>query len=95
MYVNKKELTEDELVKVLKGTDIISSTHSEDHPKFAEFRNNIEEMGFIKTVRNYWNGDEVISPFTLNGVEFLKGDKFPSGAAIKMHLEMKRKYGRF
>lgn len=94
IYRGKESLTEEELVKVLRGEDIVRIGCSDDHPEFTKFRDNIEEMGFIKTMRNCWNGDEVISPFTLNGVIFRKGDRFPSAGAMSYHLEFRKKYGK-
>ena len=87
MYQNRKELTEDELVKVLKGEDICSSIGSDDHDEFKRLRNQLEEEGYIKTERGWWNGDSVLKDFTLNGAKFKKGEQFPSGAAIRSYVK--------
>lgn len=83
---------EEDLIKVLKGYDKIISHGSEDHPEFTKLRNSLEESGYIKTVRNHWNGDTVLKPFTLNGLRFKKGEKFCCGCAMKGHIEIGIKY---
>ena len=88
-FRHKETLTEEELVKVLKGEDRCSSVHSEDHPEFAALRDKLEEQGFIKTQRNCWNGDTVLRPFSLNRKRFKKGDRFVSASPMKYEL---RKY---
>ena len=90
-YQNKDILTDEELVKALKYNGNISSMSSDDHPEFKILRNKLEEQGYIKTQRNWWNGDSVLKPFTLNGVKFKKNEQFPSGAAIKYTVQSKRK----
>lgn len=91
MYDRKDKLTHEELIKILRGKDRCSSTWSEDHPEFAKLRNLLEEQGFIHTSRNSWNGDYVQKPFTLNGHEFKKGEKFPCGSAMGISFEVSRK----
>lgn len=89
-YATQKEGESDEdfLVRKLKHPDpIATSTSSDDHPEFKKLRNQLEESGYIKTERGWWNGDRVLKKFYLNDVEFKKGYKFPSGAAIKYNLE--------
>ncbi len=90
MYAGKKNLTDDELVKVLKGEDRWKSTRSDDHPEFKKLRNELESQGYIKTQRAWWNGDEVLKPFTLNGYKFFKNEKFPCSAAITGHMKYHR-----
>lgn len=64
------------------------STHgTTDHPSFAALRNHLESRGFIEVERSFWNGDRVLVPFKLNGHLFEKGEKFPSGGAMKGHLK--------
>lgn len=80
-------LTPDELLKVLKGEDIIRTTGSDDHPQFKELRNELEDKGFISCQRGWWNGDRVIKPFVFNGKKFKKDEQFPSASAMKGHLK--------
>lgn len=94
LYDDKTELTDEELIKVLKGEGHCSSIHSEDHPKFVELREKLGKQGYIKIERGWWNGDRVQKPFTLNGVEFVVGEQFSCGCAMKIHLEVARKYRR-
>ena len=94
IFDHQDNLTNEELVKVLRGEDRCSSISSEDHPEFAKFRNQLEADGYIRTERRWHNGDVVIKRFILNDVEFGIGDKFPCGSAMKIHLDVERKYGR-
>jgi len=93
MYDNipLNELTPEQLIKILKGEDRCRSLSNHDHPEFAELRNKLEAEGFIKCQRNWWNGDRVLKPFTLNGARFRKNEKFCCGAAIKHDVEQKQK----
>lgn len=79
---------EDRVIMALKGHKHVS-IRSEDHPKFAELRNELGEKGFIKIERRWWNGDTVIKPFTLNGKRFKKGEMFGCGAAMSFDLGIK------
>jgi hypothetical protein len=85
-------LTPDEVLRILKGTDKITSVFSRDHPEFDRFREQLGVEGYIKIERGWWNGDRVLKPFTLNGVEFEVGEQFSSACAMKHHLEFARKY---
>jgi len=87
-----ESLTPDELMKVLKGEDIITSAFSKDHPEFDRFREQLGVEGYISIERGWWNGDRVLKPFTLNGVKFEVGDQFSSACAMKHHLEFAKKY---
>jgi hypothetical protein len=81
------ESTEAFLIRKLKNPEpIMTSTSSEDHPEFTKLRDKLEELKFITTQRNSWNGDRVIKPFYLNDVKFKKGDKFCCAAAITWDL---------
>ena len=91
-HVPADELTNEQLIKILKGEDRCSSTSSKDHPDFASLRDRLEGEGYIKTERGWWNGDRVTTPFKLNGVLFRRDDRFPSGAAMKHHIEFKRRH---
>ena len=91
MYAGKKLVTEEELIKILKGLDRCSTTWNEDHPEFKKLRDYLEDKGYIQTQRNYWNGDRVKKPFTLNEYKFNTGEAFPCSAAMSMHLKLKKK----
>jgi hypothetical protein len=87
MHTNKDTMTNEDLVEVLKGRGSCSSTHSEDHPEFAQLRDRLGELGYISIERGWWNGDRVLKSFTLNSVAFEPGEQFPSAAPMKFHLE--------
>jgi hypothetical protein len=87
MHTNKDNITNEDLVEVLKGRGSCSSTHSEDHPEFARLRDQLGELGYISIERGWWNGDRVLKSFSLNGVAFEPGEQFPSAAPMKFHLE--------
>ena len=90
-HIPYDELTDEQFLKILKGEDRCTSTGSEDHPDYAALRNELETQGYIRCERGWWNGDRVTTPFKLNGVLFRRDDKFPSGAAMKHHIEFKRR----
>jgi hypothetical protein len=82
------ETSEDFLVRKLSSDcSPIISTRTEDHPEFTILRNKLEELGYIKTERSYWNGDCVLKQFYLNDVKFKKGSQFSCAAALKYTLE--------
>jgi len=85
-------LTSDELMRIIKGTDKITSVGTKDHPEFDRFREQLGTEGYIRIERGWWNGDRVLKPFVLNGVEFKVGEQFSSACAMKHHLEFARKY---
>ena len=58
-----------------------------DHPGFTTLRDNLENEGYIKTERNFWNGDIVLKAFRLNGIWFEEGDSFPSAMAMKLKIK--------
>jgi hypothetical protein len=90
---NGRVPTPDELLLLLEGKGDCSITSTEDHPEFAKLRNKLEAGKFIKTCRNSWNGDRVTKTFRLNGFTFEKDARFPSGAAIKSHIQFRMKIG--
>ena len=55
-------------------------------------RNQLEELGYIKTERGWWNGDRVLKSFKLNEWTMRKGHKFPCAAALKGSIECARKF---
>ena len=83
----------DDIIKILKGWDKSVSISSKDHDEFTKLRNQLEEQGYIKTERGWWNGDRVLKPFYLNGWRFKKNHKFPCAAALKGSIESARKFG--
>ena len=91
---NPDELTPDELMKILKGEDIISSIESKDHPEFTRLRDELEQLGYIVTQRGWWNGDRVKKGFKLNEWTFRKGQQFSSATAMQNSIRCARKNGR-
>jgi methylase of polypeptide subunit release factors len=87
--IPRDQLTNDQLINILKGLDRCSSTGTLDHPKFAELRNLLEEQGYIRCERGWWNGDRVLQPFRLNGKLFDTGEQYPCAAAMKIRLKYK------
>jgi hypothetical protein len=85
--------THEDLIKVLKGYDRSYSISSKDHDEFTHLRDLLEEQGYIRTVRNCWNGDTVIKEFYLNGWRFKKNHRFPCAAALKNSITCARKFG--
>jgi hypothetical protein len=83
---NPKDPTPADLIKILKGTHQSTTHGSDDHPEFAKLREMLGEQGYIKIERGWWNGDQVIKPFTLNTKKFKVGDQFFCGAAMSYHL---------
>ena len=65
-----------------------------DHPSFSALRDVLERRGFIKTERNWHNGDRVISDFKLNGELFKEGEQFSCAAALGNQLRVQRRLSR-
>lgn len=91
-YLVKDTVTNEDLVEVLKGKGNCAIGGSDDSKEFKALRNRLEELGYINIQRGWWNGDRVLKTFFLNGVRFDPDDQFPSGAAMKLHLQFTRKY---
>jgi hypothetical protein len=89
---NTENPTADDLVRILKGYQPMTSVRNDDSPEFKSLRNTLEAKGYIECQRSWWNGDRVLKSFTLNGIKFEVGNKFFSGAAMRNHLEWERKY---
>ena len=85
--------TDEDLIKILKGHDKSVSIGNKDHDEFTKLRNQLEELGYIKCERGWWNGDRVLKPFMLNEWRFRRGHKFPCAAAMKNSIDCARKYG--
>jgi hypothetical protein len=62
-----------------------------DHPKFTEFRQELERLGFIKIEPSWWNGDKVLTNFKLNGSLFKKGEPFLCASALGIRFQVKNK----
>ena len=90
-YADKATITNEDLVKVLQGKGNRSVMGSDDSEEFKALRNQLEAEGYIRCERSWWNGDRVLKRFYLNGVSFDPDDQFPSGAAMKLHLQFARK----
>lgn len=90
---DRANLSHEDLVKILKGWDKSVSFGSKDHDEFTKLRNQLEELGYIKTERSWWNGDRVLKPFRLNGWLFKKNHKFPCAAALKSSIDCAKKFG--
>jgi hypothetical protein len=89
---NPENPTADDLVRILKGYQPMTTIRNDDSPEFKALRNQLEAEGYIECQRNWWNGDRVLTPFTLNEIKFDIGNKFFSGAAMRNHLEWEREY---
>lgn len=90
-HANKSTLTNEELIEVIKDPVVGSMQGSEDHPKFAELRDQLEQQGYIRCERSWSNGDRVLKSFILNNVPFEPGEQFCCAAAMKYHLERAKK----
>ena len=85
--------THDDLITILKGHDKGTSISTKDHDEFTKLRNLLDQEGYIKCARGWWNGDRVLKSFKLNEWTFRKGNKFLCAAAMKISIECARKYG--
>jgi hypothetical protein len=87
-YDTTKELTNEQLVDiVVNGNILYQSIGRNDHPEFAKLRDQLEELGYIRTSRNSVNGDQVLKPFKLNGIKFKKNDRFYSAIALRHYFK--------
>jgi hypothetical protein len=85
--------THDDLIKVLKGHDKMTSISNKDHDEFTKLRNQLEELGYIKIERGWWNGDRVLKSFKLNEWTFRKGQRFSCAGAMNNSISCARKFG--
>ena len=90
---DRKNLTHEDLIKILKGYDKSVSISNKDHDEFTKLRNQLEQEGYIKTERGWWNGDRVLKSFKFNEWTFKKNHQFPCAAAMKVSIICARKYG--
>lgn len=89
---NPDDPTPEDLIKILRGQDKMVSVSNRDHEEFTKLRNQLEELGYIKTERSWWNGDRVIKGFKLNGFPLKKGERFYSAAAMSGSFKLARLY---
>lgn len=85
--IPEHELTDEQLLKMIKGEDRCRSVSDRDHPEFDRLREQLAQEGYIEIQRGWWNGDKVLKPFRLNGKLFRRHDQFPCGAAMRGHLK--------
>jgi hypothetical protein len=90
---DRNNLTNEDLVKILKGHDKSVSISNKDHDEFTKLRDQLEREGYIETQRQWWNGDCVLKSFKLNEWTFRRGHKFSCAAAMKNSIICARKYG--
>ena len=90
---DRNNLTNEDLIKILKGWDKSVSISNKDHDEFTKLRNQLEELGYIETQRSWWNGDRILKSFKLNGWTMRKGHKFPCAAALRVSIDCARKHG--
>lgn len=83
---NGREPTPEELLLVLQGKGKCSTTSSADHPEFTKLREQLGELGYISIERQFWNGDRVLKPFTLNRLKFKVGEQFGCASAMDIHF---------
>lgn len=91
---DRKNPTHEDLIKILKGWDKSVSISSKDHDEFTKLRNQLEELGYIKTQRSWWNGDIILKSFKLNGWTMRKDHKFPCASALRVSIDCAKKYKR-
>lgn len=90
---DRKNPTHEDLIKILKGYDKSVSISNKDHDEFTKLRNQLEELGYIKIERGWWNGDRILKSFKLNGWTMRKGHKFPCAAAMRVSIDCAKKFG--
>ena len=83
--------TPEDLIKIIKGHHEMVSISNKDHDEFTKLRNQLEELGYIKTERGWWNGDRVIKGFKLNGFPLKKGERFYCAAAMSGSFSLAKK----
>lgn len=90
VYRGKVDLTDDDLIKILKGEDRCYSIGTDDHDEFKNLRQRLGSEGYISIDRSCWNGDRVLKQFYLNGKLFKVHHRFPCGAAMSAELKFKK-----
>jgi hypothetical protein len=91
-YDTTKELTHEQLVDILVNGNIqYRSFGTKDHPEFAKLRNQLEELGYIRTSRISCNGDIVLKSFKLNDMIFRKNTTFYCASALNNMMKVRNK----
>jgi len=91
-YDTTKELTNEQLVDILvNGNIAYKSFGIKNHPEFEKLRDQLEELGYIRTSRNSSNGDRVLKTFKLNDMIFDEQTTFYCAAALKNMIEVRNK----
>lgn len=85
------QLTQKQLLKIIKGESTVSSIKTQDHPEFTKLRNTLHEQGYVEIETRSWNGDRVLKPFMLNDILFTEGVKFLSAGALRIRLDQAKK----
>lgn len=93
--VNMENPSNEDLLKILKNEHRMVSQGTKDHPEFARLRDELEELGYIKTNRNWNNGDRVLKPFTLNGYKFEADNAFLCASATGNDFKCRKKYSYY
>lgn len=89
--IPSEQLTDYQLLKILKGADKCSTSSFADHPEFATLREQLGSSGYIAIDRAGWNGDRVKMKFLLNGYLFKPGESFPCASAMALKFKVFRK----
>jgi hypothetical protein len=89
---DRSNLTDEDLIKILKGSDKCISISSKDHDEFTKLREMLGQLGYISIQRGWWNGDRVVKSFKLNGWTFKKGHKFLSACALGNSIQCAKKH---
>ena len=87
---NPNDPTMDDLMLMIQNRHELMSIGNIDHWEFTLLREQLGREGYIKIERGWWNGDQVLKPFNLNGVQFKKNATFPCASAMKVRLEYKQ-----
>jgi hypothetical protein len=93
-FANKETLTPDELAEALVYENTSYTISTIDHPEFTKLRESLERDRYIYVQRGWWNGDEVLKPFILNGFKFKRGNRFPCASALGIAMKCAQENGR-
>lgn len=92
---NGREPTAEEMLKLIKGEGAWRIVGTQDHPEFARLRDELEQLGYIKTERSWSNGDRVVKAFKLNGLILSRGVQFSCAVAMGCHLRFKQSHPKY
>jgi hypothetical protein len=90
IYIKNGEISAEDMPKFLNDEGWSTYTYYRDHPEFDKLRTHLSEQGFIDKVSTSWNNDTVLKPFSLNGVDFIIGDRFYCASAMHFHLKFRK-----